>query len=71
MLSRTLVTSVVAGVLNEVRQSGVASEICFQLLHPDTGYEKIENTVQPGIGLGLLAFLTRSASQSARVIFGV
>ena len=38
VLSRTLFTSDVAGVLNEVRQSGVASEICFQLLHRDTGF---------------------------------
>ena len=42
--------------LNEVHQSGVAREICSQLLHPDTGYEEIEKTVQPVIGLGLLAF---------------
>ena len=36
--SRTLVTKRCGWrVLNEVRQSGVASEICFQPWHPDTG----------------------------------
>ena len=62
MLSRTLATSDVAGVLNEVGHSGVAGEICFQPLHPDTSYEKIEKTVQLVIGLGLLASLKRPAS---------
>ena len=34
----------------------VAGEICSPPLHPDTSYEKIAKTVQPVIGLGLLAF---------------
>ena len=40
----------------------MAGETCFQPLHPDTGYEKIEKTVQPVIGLGLLPLSTLSAS---------